>query len=287
MKSKQLILVGGALLLFIALFFFGKTVPPQGKKTATAQTEDAHTDAPVNFNDLLVKAKARLTAKQSEYIVSLENSVVRGNVKEQQIHVFHQLAKFWRDSAKVFEPYAYYTAEAAKLENSEKSLTFAAQLFIDNLFDEGNHSMASWLANNGKVLLEKALELNPNNDSSKIGLGACYILGNISDQPMQGILPVREIAEKNPKNLYAQWVLGLGGKKSGQFDKAIERFAIIIENEPSNLGAMLHLAECYDLKNDTQNAIKWYKMVQSIIPNPEAKKELQNRIDMLSKSSSK
>ncbi len=283
MKIKQLIVVGGGLLLFTSLFFFGKTIPPKDKKTVTAPAEEGHTDAPINFSDLLIKAKARLTAQQSEKVVSLENMVVRGDIKEQQIHTFHQLAKFWRDSAKVFEPYAYYTAEAAKLENSEKSLTFAAQLFIDNLFDEGNHSMQAWLANNGKVLLEKALELNPNNDSSKIGLGACYILGNISDQPMQGILPVREIAEKNPKNLYAQWVLALGGKKSGQFDKAIERFSIIIEQEPTNLGAMLHLAECYDLKSDTANAIKWYKMVQSIIPNPEAKKELQNRIDMLSK----
>ncbi|MCU0351217.1 MAG: tetratricopeptide repeat protein [Flavobacterium sp.] len=283
MKIKQLIVVGGGLLLFTSLFFFGKTIPPKDKKTVTAPAEDGHTDAPINFNDLLVKAKARLTAKQSEAVVSLENSIVRGDIKEQKIHVFHQLAKFWRDTAKVFEPYAYYTAEAAKLENSEKSLTFAAQLFIDNLFDEGNHSMQAWLANNGKVLLEKALELNPNNDSSKIGLGACYILGNISDQPMQGILPVREIAEKNPKNLYAQWVLALGGKKSGQFDKAIERFAIIVQQDTQNLGAMLHLAECYDLKGDIPNAIKWYKMVQSIIPNPEAKKELQNRIDMLGK----
>jgi tetratricopeptide (TPR) repeat protein len=287
LKTKQLILVGGGLLLFTSLFFFGKTVPQKNKKTTTSQQQNSHSnESPINFGDLLIKAKGRLTAEQSERIVGLEHSVVRGDIKDQQIHVYHQLAKFWRDSAKVFEPYAYYTAEAAKLENSEKSLTFAAQLFIDNLFDEGDHSMQTWLANNGKDLLEKALVLNPNNDSSKIGLGACYMLGNISDQPMQGILPVREIADKNPDNLYAQWVLGLGGKKSGQFDKAIERFSIIVKKEPTNLGAILHLAECYDLKGDIDEAIKWYKMVQTIIPNPEAKKELQDRIDMLKNSKS-
>lgn len=284
MKIKQLIVVGGSLLLFTALFFFGKTVPAKDKKTVAAQQDNHSENEAFDFTELLSKAKEKLNNNQLQYITALENSVVRGDVQEQQLHVFHQLAKFWKDSAKIFEPYAYYTAEAAKLDNSEKSLTFAAQLFIDNLFDEGNPAMQTWLANNGKVLLEKALTINPNNDSSKVGLGACFILGNISNQPMQGILPVKAIADKNPDNLYAQWVLGLGGKKSGQYDKAIERFGIIVKKEPKNLGAMLHLAECYDLKGDKADAIKWYQMVQTIIPNPEAKKELQNRIDLLNGS---
>jgi tetratricopeptide (TPR) repeat protein len=283
-KNKQLIVVIGGLLLFTALFFYGKTVPPKDNKASIAKQETSAETVSFNFDAFLLKAKEGLTTDQIQRITALENSVVRGDVKEQQLHVYHQLAKFWRDSAKLFEAYAYYTSEAAKLENSEKSLTFAAQLFVDNLLIENNPSMQTWLASNGKVLLEKALELNPNNDSSKIGIGACYMLGNISNQPMQGILAVREIATKNPDNLYAQWILGLGGKKSGQFDKAIERFNFILKKDPKNLGAMLHIAECYELKGDKLNAIKWYQMVQDVIPNAEAKKELQNRIDLLNGS---
>jgi tetratricopeptide (TPR) repeat protein len=283
-KKKQLIVVGGGLLLFITLFFFGRTVPSKTNKPVTPSHDDHEEVTVINTPDILAKAKQKLTATQVQYLNALENSVVRGDVKEQQLHVYHQLARYWKDSAKVFEPYAYYTAEAAKLDNSEKSLTFAAQLFIDNLFDEGNPAMQTWLANNGKVLLEKALVVNPNNDSSKIGLGACYILGNISDQPMQGILPVKAIADKNPDNLYAQWVLALGGKKSGQLDKAIERFSIIVKKEPNNMGAILHLAECFDMKGDKPEAIKWYEIVRSFIPNAEAKKEIQNRINLLNGS---
>ena len=283
MKRQQLIVVSSSVILFASLFFFGKTISLKNKINKPVQEQQHSKDehASINFKDLLTKAKQKLSQEQIVRITALENSVTRGDVKQQQIHVYHQLAKFWKDSAKVFEPYAYYNAEAAKLDNSEKSLTFAAQLFIDNLFAEGEPAMLNWLATNGKVLLEKALVLNPTNDSSKIGLGACYILGNISDQPMIGILPVREIAEKNPDNLYAQLILGLGGKKSGQYDKAIERFTIIVKKQPQNLGAILHLAECYDLKGDKPNAIKWYQVVKSIIPNPEAKKELDDRINQL------
>ncbi len=280
MKRQQLILVSGSLLLFIGLFFFGKIVPP---KTAIAKPKQNTEQAPqaITTEMLLAEAKKHLTTEQQQKLLSLENSVVRGDVKDQELHVYHQLAKFWKDSAKIAELYAYYTGEAAKLDNSEKNLTFAAQLFIDNLLAANEPAFQNWLASNAKVLLDKALEINPANDSSKINLGACYILGGISDNPMTGILPVREIAQKNPNNLYAQLILGLGGKKSGQYDKAIERFTIIVSKQPDNLEAMLHLAECYDLKGEKKDAIKWYEAVKKIIPNAEAKKELENRISQL------
>jgi len=241
----------------------------------------ANTKPTIQFKDLLAKAKQRLTPEQSGRVLSMENSVSRGDVKQQQINAYKQLASFWKDTMHLFEPYAYYNGEASKLESSEKSLTFAAQQFLERLLIEGDPAMQNWLASNAKVLLEQALQINPANDSSKIGLGACYILGNISDNPMQGILPVREIAQTNPHNMYAQYILALGGKKSGQFDKAIERFLIISNAEPDNLEISLHLAECYDMKGDKPNAIKWYTKVKGKVKNPGALKELTDRINIL------
>jgi tetratricopeptide (TPR) repeat protein len=181
----------------------------------------------------------------------------------------------------LFEPYAFYTAEAAKLENSEKTLTFAAHLLLNNLKTESEAPMQNWLATNAKDLFQRALVLNPANDSSKIGLGACYIFGNISDNPMEGIGPIREVVQRDPDNIFGQLILGLGGVKSGQYDKAIERFAIIVKKEPDNLEAILNLAEAYDRKGDNANAVKWYKIVKGKIPNPDAQKELDTRINAL------
>ena len=81
-------------------------------------------------------AKKQLSPEQVVRLNTLENSISRGDVKDQQLKVYHQLAHFWGDSARIFEPYAWYEAEAARLENSEKSLTFAAHLFLDNLQNE-------------------------------------------------------------------------------------------------------------------------------------------------------
>ncbi|MEO8172668.1 MAG: tetratricopeptide repeat protein [Sediminibacterium sp.] len=282
MKKQQLLLISLALAVFVLLYFFGKTIPPQKAVAADAGAQHSEHQS-FTFDELLKKAKENITPAQNQRLLKLENSVVRGDIKEQQLHVYHQLARFWGDSAHIFEPYAYYNAEAAKLENSEKSLTFAAHRFLDRLMDERQPAMQNWLASNAKVLFEKAIAINPANDSSKIGLGACYLFGNISDNPMQGILPVREIAQKNPDNLYAQMILGLGGKKSGQFDKAIERFNIIVQKQPDNIEAIFNLAECYEEKGDKVNAVKWYEAVKKLVKVPEAQQELDKRITELKK----
>ena len=279
MKKQQLILVGFALTSLLLLFFFGNTVP--AKKVAAVVENTPQTEKAIDVKKLLTHAKERLTNQQVQKVTSLENIVVRGDIKTQQLNAYRQLATFWRDSVQLFEPYAYYTGEAAKLENSEKSLTFAAHLFLDNLKTEREPAMQTWLANNSKVLFEKALEINPANDSSRIGLGACYIFGNISNNPMEGIGPIRAIAERDPKNMYAQFILGLGGIRSGQFDKAIERFTVVIHNEPTNLEAAINLAEAYDRKGDKVNAVKWYSFIKEKIPNPQVQKELDERIKAL------
>ena len=83
-----------------------------------------------------------LILTQLSYVNRLENAVVRGDVKNQQLKAYEQLASFWKDSVKdSFLPAAYYMAEAAKLENSEKKLTFAAQLFLNNLRGQDNPAL--------------------------------------------------------------------------------------------------------------------------------------------------
>ncbi len=290
MNKQQLFWVSGGILLLFGLYFFGNNIPPQAPPTPpTAQAGGDHAGhnhedhPPLEFDSLLAKAKQRLTPNQLERVLQLENAVVRGDVKAQQIKVYQQLASFWRDSIRLFEPYAHYLAEAAKLENSEKSLTFAARLFLENLIPEQDHLLAEWMAGHAKVLFEKALVLNPSNDSAKIGLGACYIFGNLSSNPMEGILPLREIADKQPSNAYANMMLGLGGKRSGQWDKAAERFEKVLAAEPRNIEAMFHAAECYEAMGDKKSAIKWYQTAKKQIQVPQVLDELNKRIQELSK----
>ena len=280
MKKQQFILITSGVLLLCLIYFFGRTIPP--KKT-NSTVSSVTKDSSISINTILAASKQKLSASQQAYVSQLESAVVRGDVKEQQLKVYRQLANFWKDSAHFLLPYGYYLGQSAKLENSEKNLTFAAHFFLDRLNGQNDPRLKTWMALQAKELFEKALEINPNNDSLKISLGSCYLFGNIDGNPMQGIQMIRAVADKDPENMYAQFTLAWGGIISGQLDKAIDRLLNVVNHEPQNEKAVLLLAEAYERKGDKLNAIKWYEAARKIINNPAFTQEVDKRIEVLKK----
>ncbi|HET9824306.1 MAG TPA: hypothetical protein VFP87_03165 [Chitinophagaceae bacterium] len=284
MKKPQWITVVISIILLVILFKFGRIVPD--KKPGAATQSEAPENV-ISTDSILAQSKKKLTPEQVVRVNSLENSSVRRNVKDQQLRVYHELAHFWADSARLFEPYAWYEAQAARLENSEKSLTFAAHLFLQNLRGESDPAFQTWKALQAKDLFERSLKVNPNNDSSIVGLGACYIFGNISATPMEGIMKVRSVADRDSTNIFAQEVLGHGSMISGQYDRAITRFEAVYrlskaDSEPK-LEACLMLAEAFEKKADKLSAVGWYQKSLGMIRNEQAREEVQKRIDELSR----
>ena len=283
MKKQQIIVVGAGVVLLCLIFFFGNTIPPKQTAPSMPQAAAQGTET-IDVQAILNASRQQLTPQQQAYVAQLETAVVRGDVKEQQIRVFKQLANFWKDSAHLLLPFGYYSAEAAKLENSQKSLTFAAQFFLDGVRKQENAGLRKWMALQAKELFEKALELSPDNDSLTVGLGSCYIFGGISDMPMEGILKIKKVAEKDPNNMYAQYMLGMGGMMSGQIDKAIEHLTLVAEKEPEKLEVFFIVAEAYEQKGDKPNAIKWYQLCkQKVSDKPDVVKEIEQRIQLLQK----
>ena len=286
MKKPQWIAISIAALLVIGLFagtqkrFFGEPA----KKSVSAQTESAH-DHGFGIDSILYYAKKSLPQVQVARLTSLENSVVRGNVAEQKLHLMHQLARYWSDSARAFSPmfwypYAFYTAEAARLENSQKTLSFAAHLFLDALGKEQTHQLKDWEAEQAKDLFERSLKLDPDNDSAKVGLGAT-ILYSGHEAPMTGITMIREVADRNPDHVFAQLTMAEASLVSGQLDKAVERFKAVLKVQPSNLQANLLLADTYEKMQKKEEAVEAYQKALSYISNAEMRTEVGKRITQL------
>ena len=283
MKKQQFILIGSGFALLLLIYFFGNTTPPKKETAATAAAPGA---APkkIEADVIITAAKQKLSADRQAYVSGLETAVVRGDVKDQQIKVYRQLASFWRDTVHYFEPYAYYTGAAAKLENSEKSLTFAARQFLDELKGTNQPAIKQWMADEAKDLFTRALVINPANDSASIGLGSCYIFGGSAADPqelMMGIQKILAVSKKDSTNMYAQLMLGIGGVVSGQLDKAVERLNTVVRYEPSNLEAVFMLAEAYERKGDNADAVRWYEAGKKLVSNPQMVTEIDNKIKTL------
>ncbi len=278
---QRIILAGAGLILLFTLLLFGKTVP---KKT---EAPAAITSAVSEFNvqTAIKEEKQKLSPAQLLYVTNIENNISRGNVKKQSENQFTNLANFWKDSVLSFVPYAYYLSEAAKLDNSEKNLTFAARLILENMRRETKTDVKAWEAQTAATLFEKALQLDPDNDDLKVGLGSCYVYGQgmIGDaqQTMKGIQQLLQVVHKDSNNMQAQMVLGIGGVISNQNDKAIERLNKVVTFDPHNLEAVSWLADAYAATGDKQNAIKWYEQSKHLVNNPAYSKEVDERIKAL------
>ena len=281
MSKKQLIISLSGLALVILLFKFGSTIAPKSKVEAPI------INASKSFDILkfIAEEKKHLSPSQIVNLGKLENSVIRGDVNSQLITANTQLANFWKDTVKSFEPYVYYLSEAAKLDKSEKNLTFAAQLILDNLRAEQDEAKLNWKTTQAIDLFEKAIELYPNNDDLKVGLGSCYVFGKGRvggpSETMKGIQQLLSVVRKDSNNMKAQMMLGVGGFVSGQYDKAIERLNKVVIAQPENIEAIAFLADTYAAKGDKKEAIKWYTISKRLVNDPYYSQEVDERIKTL------
>lgn len=283
MQKKQLIIIASGLVLVLLLYKFGSTTAP--KTNAGMQAVTPNSAKTFDIFQFIEQEKKHLSASQTITLAKLENSVKRGDVNSQLITANTQLSNFWKDSAHVFEPYFYYLSEAAKLDKSEKNLTFAAQLILDNLRSEQDEAKLNWKTEQAIALFEKAIELNPGNDDLKVGLGSCYILGGGRvggpQETMKGIQQLLGVVRKDSTNMKAQMMLGVGGYVSGQYDKAIERLLRVVKAQPDNAEAIAFLADTYAAKGNKAEAVKWYTVSKRLVNDPHYSQEVDERIKTL------
>ena len=286
MNRKQTFTLVGAVLLTLGLYFGIPMAKPTKQKTESQASgpQEAPLIEGYSTDTVLTLSKSRLTPTQLNQVTELEGKIPGDStLKAQKVEAFHQLAHFWREDIRLFEPYIWYESEAARLENSEKSLTFAAHLLLDNLQQEGDENLRRWKAIQAKDLFERSLILNPKNDSARVGLGGCYLFGSISAMPMVGIRQIREVVQRDSAFVYGQMTLAKASLLSNQPDKAAERLTTIIRLQPNSLDAHLLLAEVREQQGDKAGARALYQTCLKLTELKELKKALEERIQELSK----
>lgn len=279
MRPVHYITVVAAIALIAILYFGGNTVPPKKEGAAApmaAGNSAPHSVKPASFDSILTAARQQLPAHAAEEIKTIENKITAMRDSSRMAVVFDTLAHVWQEHKQI-PVAAYYYLQSGKLENSEKKLTFAAQLFLELARKANSEEAQAW---SGQMAIEgfnRALQINPNNDTTKVNLAECYIG---TGETMQGVLMLRDVTEKDPDNVQANLILGQQGIVSGQLDKALGRFEKVLKKEPKNVEALLGSAEVYKSKGNAQKAIELLEQSKKVMNNP----EFNNDIDQYIKS---
>lgn len=276
LNAKQIIVI----VLVIVLMGVLLARPIKGLVTEDKVGASANTESSSAFNLKSVSdiSKQSINPSIAQEISSLEEQLTKA-VGDEKLALLEQLAQKWDDVAKS-APQGFIYMEMAnitpKLEYWLKSGD-AFRMAYANLQDT---AMATELNRLAIQSYEKATQLDGNSLEAKTGLGAAMVTG--SGNPMAGIALLREVVEKDPKNIQANKTLGLFSLQSRQFDKAIERFNTVVELQP-DAESYFYLATGYEnigLKNE---AIAAFQKSKALASDPTLSQFIDRRVEELSK----
>jgi len=284
LRSIHYITIAAALGLLALIYFGGNTNPPKPREAAAQAGMSGRGpmqgagQAPVrqeaSFDSILASAQKALPQHALGELHAVEKDFTQLHDSVKMAPLFTHYAQIWQEH-KQFPVAAYYYSLAAKLESSEKKLTFAAQLFLELGRKEHSATVQTWEINNAIHCFDELLKVNPNNDTAKVGLAECYFG---TGEAMKGVVLLKDIIQKYPEHIPANLMLGQQGLVSGQFDKAQQRFQNVLKNDPKNMEAMLGLAEAYKGLGQNQKALELLEKCKKAINNPDFSKDVDNYI---------
>jgi len=128
-----------------------------------------------------------------------------------------------------------------------------------------------------REVYQKVLDKNPNNLLAKTNMAMTY---TATQNPMQGIMMLRDVIAKEPDYEPALFSLGILSIRSNQFGKAVDRFKQILKNNPSNSKAALNLGYCL-AELDRKEEAK--QILENILANSKDSQEKAAANEILSK----
>lgn len=281
-NTKQIqIIVVAAVVLVIGFLLFKpvKGLVDEEEKNAAATTSQAAAAASqFNLSSVSEAAKRGLNPAIVNEITELEAKANKAEGSE-RVQLYQQLADKWNDVEKP-APQAYIYEEMAKIDPKFEFYLKSGDNFRKGYTNLQDTVLASALNQKAIEVYQKAVDLNGSSLDAKTGLGAAMVTG--TNNPMAGIAILREVVQADPKNLEANKTLGLFSLQSRQFDRAIDRFKIVIEQKP-DAESYFYLATGYENIGMKNEAIAAFQKSKELAADPSLSQFIDRRIEELSK----
>ncbi len=263
--------------LMLSLDIQGLVKPNEGATSNASGPAKAENVKEVSLEDVSLTAKESLNASLKKQISDLE-AQLKSAAESEKLTIEKQLAQQW-DDVNQSTPASFYYELIAEKEPSFDSWLKAGDKFTDAYQQSMDTLVQPALVQKSIRSYQKADKIKPNTLEVKIGLGIAYVTG--TPNPMQGITLLLDVVKQDPKNLKANLNLGLFSMKSGQFDKAVERFKTVIDIAPS-AEAWFYLASSYENMDRKSDAIAAYLKTKEIAADPNMSQFVDRKVNELS-----
>ncbi len=179
---------------------------------------------------------------------------------------------------------AVYAKDKAELSGKMDDYMMAGQRFMQ-VGEFLKPEDKPWAYDEAKQIYIKILQTNPENIDAQIDLASCWMMAPDPQNPMQGVLMLKDIVAKDSTNTRAILQLGHFSVLSGQFSKAIERFQQALKIDPKLDEAYFYIGDTYAKMGDMENAEKYLLQYRGLLKDEEVKIQLDIYLEDLKKMS--
>jgi len=269
-KQTKVLFVACALLLSVLLFIAPKTANDSQKKASRDQnTETVSENNTANVEVYLKLALKNLEPKRAKELDQYQ----KGNKTD-------SLISFW-DRSRRPDLAAHFTEEIAKRSPSAQAWIKAGERYFYAVQFTQDQTEIPLLYKCALRCYSKGLKMDPKNVDAKVMLASCYVEG--TSDPMKGISLLREVEKTDSNNIKLQLNFAFFSMKSGQLDKAIQRFEKVLRIDSNYIEAYLHIADANEQRGKTELTIKALEKYGAKTGDPTAKAEIYKYIEQLKK----
>lgn len=247
MTSKQIVVISASLLVGAAVFMLPREGFRKDEEAGASKTPSADQQ----FEEQLAAVKKSSDASALATIEFFEGRLKQADERSKSIWL-DSLTSVWDRQMRPGIA-AEYVYQKAQLTGSGTDWLSAGKRFLGlSRFFEGEDKAA--VSQRSIECLEKAKSLDPESNDVKTQLGIAYVSG--SQEPMKGIMLLREAVKADSTNLEAQMNLGFFSMQSGQYDKAVSRFEKVLALQPELNEVRIYLSDALEAQGDSKKALK-------------------------------
>lgn len=198
------------------------------------------------LESLIRAARAELAPAEIATLASLETQLKDEEDPEAKTEIQKELAGEWYRAGQPAIS-GIYAKEIAEAVNTEDAWAITATTFSICLKKEGlDEKTRQFCASEAEQAYQAAISLDPEDPDNRINLAVSYTDYPPKDNPMKGILLLRELEQQYPENARVYTTLAQLAIRTNQWEKAAERLEKAIELSPDNPDAVCNLARVYE-----------------------------------------
>jgi tetratricopeptide (TPR) repeat protein len=255
LKSRIIILVI-AIVIVAGLFLLPKVVVDNDNEQL-AEADPTGNSSDRNPSDVInsdSQHRSDISEEMQSQIDKLRNNYFSAESEEKSAIFADSLSVLFKEISKL-DSAAKYT------ELASNNLESVGDAYYDAFSFAVDADKANALGEKVRFYYQKVLSENASRLDIKTKIAMTYVS---TDNPMSGIMMLREVLESDPNNEDALFNLGVLSIQSGQYKNAIERFLQLLKNHPDNEQAMFYLALSYFNDGQRPKAKELFEKIKNI-----------------------